>query len=100
MGSSKSLRKRNLVVRAGSADYPQIFYVEFLKDGVDELNGLVVGAPVSVDCWLNGRIWNNPTTGEAKNFITLKAAGPVVGAAPAAGQPVAAGAPAASGYFN
>jgi len=100
VGAQKNLRKRILHLRNGSAEYPEDFFIEFLKDGCDELNGLAVGQEVEADYWMNGRLWTNPTSGEVKNFITLKAAGPVKPLNAGQQQPAGAAAGGGGGYFS
>jgi hypothetical protein len=67
---SDKFSKRTLVV-VTSDTYPQEIEVQFTQDKCSLLDGLSVGAEVTIGVNLRGRMWTNPQ-GEDKYFNTIE----------------------------
>ena len=67
---SDKFSKRTLVV-VTSDTYPQEIEVQFTQDKCNLLDGLSVGAEVTIGVNLRGRMWTNPQ-GEEKYFNTIE----------------------------
>jgi hypothetical protein len=67
---SEKFSKRTLVV-VTSDTYPQEIEVQFTQDKCSLLDGLPVGAEVTIGVNLRGRMWTNPQ-GEDKYFNTIE----------------------------
>ena len=67
---SDKFSKRTLVV-VTSDTYPQEIEVQFTQDKCSLLDGLSVGAEVTIGVNLRGRMWTNPR-GEDKYFNTIE----------------------------
>jgi hypothetical protein len=67
---SDKFSKRTLVV-VTSDTYPQEIEIQFTQDKCSLLDGLFVGAEVTIGVNLRGRMWTNPQ-GEDKYFNTIE----------------------------
>jgi hypothetical protein len=67
---SDKFSKRTLVV-VTSDTYPQEIEIQFTQDKCSLLDGLPVGAEVTIGVNLRGRMWTNPQ-GEDKYFNTIE----------------------------
>jgi hypothetical protein len=67
---SDKFSKRTLVV-VTSDTYPQEIEIQFTQDKCSLLDGLSVGAEVTIGVNLRGRMWTNPQ-GEDKYFNTIE----------------------------
>jgi hypothetical protein len=67
---SDKFSKRTLVVVTND-QYPQEIEVQFTQDKCSMLDGLSVGAEVTIGVNLRGRMWTNPQ-GEEKYFNTIE----------------------------
>ena len=63
-------RKCEVHVVVENGKYPDTIPVEFIKDDVDEAIGLTVGAPIKVQCYVQGREWTSET-GALKVFVSF-----------------------------
>lgn len=62
------------VVLDEGGKYPSPIPVEFYgTDQSEWAEGLAVGASLNVDCYVNGRAWKNPRTGDMQYFVSLRA---------------------------
>lgn len=74
VGKKKPMFKRVFVVDDSDDDrYPNPVPFELTRGNVELVNGMVVGDRVAVDFYANGRMWNNPKTGENVYFCSLNA---------------------------
>lgn len=74
VGKKKPMFKRVFVVDDSEDDrYPNPVPFELTRGNVELVKGMVVGDRVAVDFYANGRMWNNPKTGENVYFCSLNA---------------------------
>lgn len=74
VGKKKPMLKRVFVVDDSDGDrYPNPVPFELTRGNVELVKGMVVGDRVAVDFYANGRMWNNPKTGEDVYFCSLNA---------------------------
>ena len=74
VGKKKPMFKRVFVVDDSEDDrYQNPVPFELTRGNVELVNGMVVGERVEVDFYANGRVWNNPKTGENVYFCSLNA---------------------------
>lgn len=74
VGKKKPMFKRVFVVDDSEDDrYPNPVPFELTHWNVELVKGMVVGDRVAVDFYANGRMWNNPKTGENVYFCSLNA---------------------------
>jgi hypothetical protein len=65
----KGLKKQAIIIEE-DGQYPQTYYVEFLKEKTELVDFLAIGEPITVMCNLRGRKWTDPD-GNARYFLSL-----------------------------
>ena len=69
---SATFKTREFVVTSDSS-YPQHILIQLTQDKCEYLDGYSVGEQVKVSININGKEWQNQTTGEIKYFNSISA---------------------------
>ena len=70
---SDTFCKREFILTDNDENYPKFILFELVKDNVDLINDIGVGAMITVSFNLEGRLWMNPKTNVERCFNSLKA---------------------------
>lgn len=68
---SDKFKKREFIVKV-EGTYPQFIPLQCTQDKIVMLDNLATGQNVNCHINLKGRLWNNPTSGEEKCFLTAE----------------------------
>ncbi|MFN9369374.1 MAG: DUF3127 domain-containing protein [Planctomycetia bacterium] len=68
----KGFRKRLVVLEQSKGTFTNFIPVEFVKDGCDAVDELILGEEIEVTYRLSGRRWQKDESSEAKYFLSAE----------------------------
>jgi hypothetical protein len=68
----KGFRKRLVVITRETGKFTNYIPIEFVQDGVDQVDGLNVGDNVEIIFRLSGRRWQKDPSSEVKYFLSAE----------------------------
>lgn len=85
----KGFRKREVVLEQDSGRFTNYIPIEFIQDGCDTVDHMVMGDSVEITFTLTGRKWQKDEASDVRYFLNAQASAwrSLTGAAPVAAKP-------------